>query len=249
MLFRSCYYNCFALKKANAFISPNDIITDVYYSYDSEKCQHMFRTVLVYSEATCITEGSAQVGCRLCGYHCDQVLPPDDNHHFEDYIDYVDSTCVNEGYITAKCINCNEIITQSIVKKQHSFTAPTCTEDSICSECSMPGASALGHDLNAFGFCKRDGCDYPVKNALNNISTWFGDIFGNAKDNIDDIGDKVDDYTNGIKKDINNTLDKVLLIIGGIIFAIALVYLVPLGIKLYKKIFAKKQNIWENRRR
>lgn len=61
------------------------------------------------------------------------------------------ATCTVNGKNVYKCKNCEESYEESVKALGHTFSAATCTEAQVCTNCGEKGAAALGHTyaLNA----------------------------------------------------------------------------------------------------
>ena len=80
------------------------------------------------------------------------------------------------------------------------YVAPTCTEEgksgtqcAFCDYVITRPVSALGHDFDFWGRCKRDGCN-EVHEIASTVGGWFsgvGDWFSDAGNSIADVGNSI----------------------------------------------------------
>lgn len=137
----------------------------------------------------------------------------------------------------------------------HSCTAyenvkeATCTDQGeavrtckFCGHVEYKHTEALGHDYNIWGTCRR--CDHNrVVEGWNNL--WgidgdsSGDGSGSDKNIFDQVGDKVDEFGNSIKDwadGIKNDTTSFFKTIMTVIFIVLLIFLIPKGLKWVRKI-------------
>ena len=65
-------------------------------------------------------------------------------------------TCTATGVNTFTCSGCGDSYTEQIPMADHDYTAATCTEGSVCTQCGAAGAEASGHE-RVNGVCKHCG--------------------------------------------------------------------------------------------
>ena len=246
------YYYGALLKNGMRNVKPYDPIdSSVVYTVSDVICTHDPGTISnIYQEPTCKENGSAQAICRACGSLITVTLEASDLYHSIVEIERLESTCISEGFVKGTCEYCNTLIVNLLPKSKHKFNVATCTEPAICSVCGYEDGSPLGHDYKAFGLGKCKNCGQnPAKDTANNVLDSVKNVF-NSVGNLFKTGyDKVVDAGNDVKEDFKSTLEKITMIIGGIIVVIALIIFLPIVVKVYKKIFRKKdKTTWRGKR-
>ena len=204
----------------------------------------------VVKKPTCTDYGTTYtVYCQYCYNYISSKVTPPLGHTISKATSIVKPTCTSAGVQSGVCSTCGEYVKVSSEPLGHNFKGATCTDAAVCITCGAQG-EPLGHDYKALGLgpCKNCGQN-PAKETLNNVFNSVGNFFNGVGDFFKSEYDKVIDSGNDLKDDINSTLDKITMIIGGIIVVIALIYLLPIVVKVYKKIFRKKEKpTWRGKR-
>ena len=135
-----------------------------------------------------------------------------------------------------------------IYSAYQTVTEPTCTEqgtaERVCKYCGdveQKVLPATGHDYY-WGKCRNCGTTY-----LDKVGEFVGGIFGGDdgtgsagdKNIFDQVGDKVDEFGNSIKDwadGIKNDTTSFFKTIMTVIFIVLLIFLIPKGLKLVRKI-------------
>ena len=154
------------------------------------------------------------------------------NHIISNPTSVVKATCSNPGVVSGKCDTCKQDVKLYIDALDHNWQGGSCTISPVCATCGEVGEPS-GHKLNIFGKCKTCG-DNPSKNKAN-------ETISNLKDYVNSLINKATGAGDELKSDINTMFSKIMMVINGIIVIIVLIYVVPVLVKLYKKIFAKKE--------
>ncbi len=74
-------------------------------------------------------------------------------HSFGKWESITSATCETDGSARRSC-TCGETEETTVQATGHKWTAPTCTEASVCQTCKVEGEPALDHDLQN-GYCNR----------------------------------------------------------------------------------------------
>ena len=163
----------------------------------STGCGHDFEEIEVV-DATCQTEGSRTIRCRVCNERIVDTLDAL-GHSFTNYISNEDAGCLEDGTKTAQCDRCEETETVtdtgSATGHQYAETvvAPTCTEQGYTQRVCPCGDEVIGAYVAALGHkittsvvsptCTREGftrhtcstCAYTYKT---NTVAAFGHSYG-----------------------------------------------------------------------
>lgn len=170
------------------------------YVISQDLCEHEYASIDNKLDDYCYCEK-----CVYCGYK---------NFRDHDYIllEKIEPTCTAKGYETYQCdlVGCSHIITKELPKISHIFdngeviAEPTCTENGIrkytCDVCDysyQATINALGHDYNIFGNCRRADCSNNFFGIAPDFS-WLTDWFSKGQDTIDDVGNKIEEWTEDV---------------------------------------------------
>lgn len=197
----------------------------------------------VVKKPTCTDHGTTYtVYCQYCYKYISVKAVEPLGHTISKATTTIQATCTSAGVQSGTCATCGENVKVTFDPLGHNWKSATCTDPAVCITCGAQGES-LGHDYKAFGLGKCKNCgENPAKAILNNVFNSVGDFFKTGYDKVVDTG-------NNFKEDINSTLEKIIMIIGGIIVVIALIILLPIIVKVYKKIFRKKEKTtWRGKR-
>lgn len=118
----------------------------------------------------------------------------DHEHAWSEWKVVEESTCTKAGSRTRTCIGCNEVETEKLPLKEHSYewkfvVEPNCVDagksEQVCSACGAKGETrddeALGHEYGEDGKCTRCGNTKDiVDNAVARIGTEYYAIFEEA---------------------------------------------------------------------
>ena len=115
----------------------------------------------VVSQVTCITNGSIEKKCTVCGYTETQTVQAT-GHSYDDGVVTKEPTCTETGQTTYTCSKCSNSYSIPILSLGHDYSvekilaAPTCTEAGTgamqCSRCTAANTyeiPALGHDISS----------------------------------------------------------------------------------------------------
>ena len=153
----------------------------------------------------CTHAGLQIVSCSKCDYSYEFSIPVKD-HSFTDLIQKYEPDCPLAGYLIYKCTGCTKTFKKDLPVK-HNYVLPTCTSGSYCTGCGIGNALALGHNLNFWGQCSREGCKgTAVGRFFEKLGEPIGEFVGNlvekGKDAFDDgkdaIGEKASSFVTTI---------------------------------------------------
>lgn len=121
-------------------------------------------------EASCIEDGARMYTCTRCGYTsgepisatghsftkatcqnpktcmaCGLVEGSVLDHEFV-VVEMQEATCYAEGIKISVCNGCDETMTETFAKYDHTYSDATCTMPATCAFCGKTAGTALGHD-------------------------------------------------------------------------------------------------------
>lgn len=108
-------------------------------------------------QPTCTSEGERKITCKKCGISWTVSMATIDHTYS---LTKNTATCTDPGVCIYTCSKCGGTKDEEVAALGHDWKEATCTTPKICKTCGDTDGEALGHDLNLFGTCKRDGCDY-----------------------------------------------------------------------------------------
>lgn len=199
---------------------------------------------------TCTDYGTTYtVYCQYCYKYISLKAIEPLGHTISKATSTTQPTCTSAGVRSGPCATCGEVVKVYSDPLGHDWRGATCTDAAVCITCGAQG-EPLGHDYKAFGLGKCKNCGQnPAKDTANNVLESVKNVFNSVGDFFKSGYDKVVDAGNNFKDDFNSTLEKITMIIGGIIVVIALIIFLPIVVKVYKKIFRKKEKTtWRGKR-
>lgn len=114
------------------------------------ECRHAYLKTDI-KEATCYEEGWYEEKCGDCGYVWNMKIPKLEHNYV--YSNSNDATCDKDGYYEYICTLCNESYRETIPLYGHSWIDATCFTPKTCSWCNKTEGKALGHSIDAAGYC------------------------------------------------------------------------------------------------
>ena len=163
--------------------------------YVREVGEHTYEGV-VTTEPTCVDEGVKTYTCSICGDSYTEAIPATGEHTYEGVVT-TEPTCVDEGVKTYTCSICGDSYTEAIpATDEHTYegvvtTEPTCGAEGVKTyTCSVCGDSYT-EAIPATGDHVYDGdydADCNVCGAIREVDVLLGDVNGDGKFNVRDIG-------------------------------------------------------------
>ena len=164
--------------------------------------EHTYESA-VTTAPTCVDAGVMTYTCSACGDTYTEVIPATGEHTYESVV--TAPTCVDKGYTTYTCSVCGDsYVADEVDALGHTYesavtTAPTCGAEGVmtytCSACGDTYTEAIP----ATGEHTYDGdydADCNVCGAIREVSVMLGDVNGDGKFNVRDIG-MLQQYMNG----------------------------------------------------
>lgn len=108
----------------------------------TQNCNHIYGEWETSIEPTCTTKGTEKQICTICNYENTRAISTL-AHSYEIFREEK-PTCFERGTAIYKCANCTASYVVDL-PPTHNYSAPTCTENAICSVCGQIGEEALGH--------------------------------------------------------------------------------------------------------
>ena len=125
------------------------------------KVEHSYGDWIITEEATCITDGSKEKVCSVCGDKVIETIIAQGHKFNEEFTIDKEPSCIEEGSKSKHCAKCDERTeVTSIPKVAHSYSDWSITKEATCTtdgskkkECSVCGDTitetlpALGHEF------------------------------------------------------------------------------------------------------
>lgn len=193
-------------------------------------CPHDNLNFVVVKENTCLEYGEKYYHCEDCGYMY-HVQSPSLGHDFDEY-----GNCRRE--------NCDKYCSHTNINSVYENVS--CTEKGVkyinCLDCQYKttvDVNPLGHDLDIWGNCKREGCQKSsLKDFFLPIGQWFEDMF--SSNDSPNSSDNTEGPLDSLINEINSGLDKIMTIVFGVVFISLILSLAPLFINFFRALFPKK---------
>lgn len=207
------YHSKYTLNyKDGSLVYSSDSIQsgDIYYVTLAEETHNYVDMVGTDDATYCYYER-----CTICGTEIYQE---------HDYIVRSgEPSCEMDVIIEYECCNvgCGYIFEEELAKIPHTFnkgvvlSEPTCTEDGIreytCEVCGysyQTTISALGHDYNSFGNCRRADCSNNYFGFKPDFS-WLTDWFSKGQGTIDEVVTNIEQWAENVGTEIEQWTDDV----------------------------------------
>lgn len=196
------FFNDYALKKNDAFVTSTDYVELSYYNQSENYHGHDWvDTRNVIQNPTCQKPLIIEQKCIVCGNYRTRI----DSSYLETGHRYIElesipATCYESGYYVYQCEYCLKIINETSGPKDHHFSSPHCDKDGQCTYCGLVGSKALGHDLNWKGECSR--CSYKE----DVLGGWWNN---NVLPGFNNVGKNVGNFFNSLGLGIKDTSDNI----------------------------------------